>query len=510
MKIFSAAQVRLWDQFTIENEPVKSIDLMERASLRAFGWIREQGLLPREFVVVCGKGNNGGDGLAIARMLSENKSLVHLLLLGDPARGSEDLRTNFKRLPAAVHKTVLADDDAVQQAADFFASIEGRNVIIIDAIFGSGLTRKPEGLHAAVISRINQTRSTVISIDLPSGLFADDPSDADVVVHASYTLTFQAPKLASLLPSNAQAIGQLVILDIGLADGFERANVSSYELIDESVIRKIYRPRSDYSHKGTNGHVLLIAGSYGKMGAAVLAATACLRAGAGLLTCHIPASGYNIMQSELPEAMVLTDYNSSFNTKFEGDYSVYKAIGIGPGIGTAKETADLLDSVMEQSHKPIVIDADALNIIGADKHLLRLIPPGSVLTPHPKEFERVFGETASDTDRLKLALDKAAELESIIVLKGHHTFIACPSGTGYFNKTGNGGLAKGGTGDTLTGIITALLAQGYPASDAAILGVYIHGLAADLVITENQSRESMLASDLIQALGKTFTKISGY
>ncbi|RYY55121.1 MAG: NAD(P)H-hydrate dehydratase [Chitinophagaceae bacterium] len=510
MKIYSAAQVREWDGYTITHEPVSSIDLMERASLKAFGWIRENGLLPGHFLVLCGKGNNGGDGLAIARMLSENNCRVQVMLIGDPETWSADLRINFARLPLAVSKMIITGSALPDEATETINGLAGNNMIVIDALFGSGLNKPPEGIYATLIRLVNEQQKQVISIDLPSGLYTDTDSTGHDIIRATCTLSFQSRKLASLLPSNAGFIGQHVLLDIGLDSRFEESAVTPYELVDETLVKKIYRPRRDDAHKGTNGHVLLIAGSYGKMGAAVLAASACLRAGAGLLTCHIPASGYTIMQQGLPEAMVLTDYNSSFNTKFEGDFSIYKSIGIGPGIGTARETAELLHSVMESSHRPLVLDADALNIIGADKHLLRVVPPGSVLTPHPKEFERLFGETASDTERLQLALDKAAELDSVIILKGHHTFIATPSGKGYFNQTGNSGLAKGGTGDTLTGIVTALLAQRYTPAHAAILAVYLHGLTADLIVSESQSRESMLASDLIASLGKAFNRISSY
>lgn len=515
MKIFSAAQVREWDKYTIAHEPVSSIELMERASLRVFAWILENGWLKNDFVVVCGKGNNAGDGLALARMLSENNCRVDLLLLANPQTGSADFTINYQRLPAGIRKTELftagkETDSASNAFESLFSRLPKNNTILIDAIFGSGLNKTPEGIYATAIDALNDSGLPVLSIDLPSGLHADNAPTNETIVRATYTLSFQVPKLASLLPSGAPFIGKQIILDIGLDPGFENDSESPYQLVDQQTIRRIYRPRSDHSHKGNNGHALLIAGSFGKMGAAVLAASACLRSGAGLLTCHIPASGYGIMQSVLPEAMVLTDYNSSFNTRFEGDYSIYKAIGIGPGIGTAKETADLLDAVLEQSHRPVVIDADALNIIGADKHLLRLIPPGSVLTPHPKEFERLFGDTGSDPERLQLALDKASELESIIVLKGHYTFIATPAGKGFFNQTGNGGLAKGGTGDTLTGIITALLAQGYDAAEASILGVYIHGLAADILVEGDESRESMLAGDLVRGLGKAFHQVSRY
>ncbi|RYY62593.1 MAG: NAD(P)H-hydrate dehydratase [Chitinophagaceae bacterium] len=525
MRIFSAEQIRAWDAYTISNEPVASVDLMERAALKVFGWIKGQGLLNKNFLVCCGKGNNGGDGLAIARMLAENHCTVQVIIAGDPEKGSADFRENLSRLPSTItcfnlqNTSDLAALDTVFNITKTPADSEpaktnlqppgtlSGNTIIIDAIFGSGLHKVPEGIYASLIALINQSNMPVISVDLPSGMFTDDPTNSESVVKATSTLGFQCYKMAYLFPSNAAQLGKLQILDIGLHEQYAKDTAGVYQLTDEQLARTIYRPRSDHSHKGTHGHALLVAGSYGKMGAAVLAASACLRAGAGLLTCHIPSSGYNIMQTALPEAMVVTDYNSSYNTQFDGDLSVYKTIGIGPGIGTGSETATLLSRLMTVFRRPMVIDADALNLLSRNADLLSQLPPGSILTPHPKEFERLFGKAVDDGHRFRLAIDKSVELKCVIVLKGQHTLVATPSGKGYFNNTGNAGLAKGGTGDTLTGIITAMLAQGYEPADAAILGVYLHGLTADLLIKENQSRESLMASDLIAGLGKAFTAL---
>jgi NAD(P)H-hydrate epimerase len=275
----------------------------------------------------------------------------------------------------------------------------------------------------------------------------------------------------------------------------------------------IYKPRNKFSHKGSYGHALLVAGSYGKIGAAVLAAKACMRSGVGLLSCHIPKCGYDILQSTVPEAMVMTDFNAEFLTKVvqrapsgEDDLTKYKAIGIGPGIGTVSETKTMLREVFDSYRNPVVLDADALNIIASQKDLLKLIPAGSILTPHPKEFERLFGETANEFDRALLALQKAKELNCIIVLKSHNTFIATADGRGFFNSTGNPGMATAGSGDVLTGILTGLLAQGYNSKDAAILGVYLHGLAGDIAAKE-LSHEAMVAGDIFSCLGKAFQHI---
>jgi len=280
-----------------------------------------------------------------------------------------------------------------------------------------------------------------------------------------------------------------------------------YEWVNTGTISTIHKPRQRFAHKGNYGHGLLIAGSYGKIGAAVLSAKACMRSGIGLLSCHIPKCGYDIMQTSVPEAMVMTDFNSSFITNIEDDISKYKAIGIGPGIGTASETKKMLRDVFENVEVPVVLDADALNIISAQKDLFPLIPPGSVLTPHPKEFERLFGETGDDFDRVELALTKAKELNCVILLKGHHTLIATPGGKAFFNATGNAGMATAGSGDILTGIITGLLAQDYSPGDASIFGAHIHGLAGDLAAA-NLSKEAMIAGDIIDHLPAAFRQLS--
>jgi NAD(P)H-hydrate epimerase len=299
-----------------------------------------------------------------------------------------------------------------------------------------------------------------------------------------------------------------------LQEGFYQSVHSRFELVDDTIIHSIYNPRKPFSHKGTFGHALMVAGSYGKIGAAILSTKACMRSGAGLLTCHIPTCGYDILQSTVPEAMVITDFNSSFITKVvqrtpsgEDDLRKYEAIGIGPGIGTASETKTMLKEIFAAYRSPVVLDADALNIIASQKDLLKLIPVGSILTPHPKEFERLFGETANDFEKVELALKKANELNCVIVLKGHNTFIATTDGRGYFNSTGNPGMATAGSGDVLTGILTGLLAQKYSSVEAAILGVYLHGLAGDFA-AKIFSLESMVAGDIIDNLGYAFLSLN--
>ncbi|MBK6384094.1 MAG: NAD(P)H-hydrate dehydratase [Chitinophagaceae bacterium] len=501
MKIFSAEEIRLWDQYTIEHEPILSIDLMERAAAKCANWLLQQYPDAVSFVILCGKGNNGGDGLAIARILMENKYPVSIYILEFGHKGTEDFQTNLARL----NKLSNHDIHFIQTAKNFPHLQQGQ--IIIDALFGSGLNRNLEGFTADLVQHINNGGNEIISIDIPSGLFVDRSSKDAISIHADHTLSFQCYKPAFLFAENEESVGEIHILDIGLHHDYYQSVVNQFELLDDAIIHSIYKPRKKFSHKGTYGHALLVAGSYGKIGAAILSAKACLRSGVGLLTCHIPACGYNILQTSVPEAMVTTDFNSSFLTKVEDDLTKYDSIGIGPGIGTAAETKMMLPEILNSYRNPLILDADALNIMARQKDLLKLIPAGSILTPHPKEFERLFGETHTDFDRVSLALQKARELNCIIVLKGHHTFIATPDGKGFFNSTGNPGMATAGSGDVLTGILTGLLAQGYSSAATAILGVYLHGSAGDIA-AKQLSNEALIAGDIIETLGAAFSSLN--
>jgi len=497
MKILSAAQIRQWDEYTIKQEPVSSIDLMERAATKCTAWLLQQYPTAPSFAVYCGKGNNGGDGLAIARMLVEQGYPVTIYILEFGHKGTDDFQTNLARL----HLLPNQDIHFIQSEENFHSFQPGQ--IIIEALLGSGVSRPLEGVTAALVNHLNNSGCEIISIDIPAGLFADHSGKGALTIQATHTLSFQCYKPALLLAENEAAIGQVHILDIGLDNSFYNSLNTAFELVDDEIIYAIYKPRNAFAHKGTFGHALLIAGSYGKMGAAILAANACLRSGVGLLTCHIPTCGYDSMQTAVPEAMVVTHVDSSFNTKVEDDLIKYKTVGIGPGIGMAAETKTMLTEFLTLYKKPVVLDADALNILASQKDWLPLIPAGSILTPHPKEFERLFGETVNEFDNIALALQKAKELNCIIVLKGHHTFIATPGGKGYFNATGNAGMATGGSGDVLTGILTGLLAQGYSSEEAAIFGVYLHGKAGDMA-AQKLSMEAMLASDIINNLGQAF------
>jgi len=500
MEIFSAEQIRNWDAYTIREEPVSSLDLMERAAAGCFSWLEKKGYLRHSFSIYCGKGNNGGDGLALARMLAARQCSVTVFILEFGHLGSEDFQANLARL----HQTEVGI--RFIQGEDNFPPI-APGAILVDAIYGSGLNRPLDGVVAELVAYLNQSGNEIIAIDLPSGIFADKSSKDHPSVKATHTLSFQCYKPAFLVAENETQVGELHILDIGLHPGYLKEVKNELELSALPLIRSIYRPRKSFAHKGSFGHALLVAGSYGKMGAASLAARACLRSGVGLLSCHIPRCGYTIMQTTLPEAMILTDEQEQINTYVSGDLEKYSALGIGPGIGTEFGTRTMLEDLLRRYRKPVVLDADGLNLLAQDTSLFSSLPPYSILTPHPKEFERLFGSAANDFARLERAREAAREHQCVMVLKGHYTFIAMPGGKGYFNSTGNPGMAKGGSGDILTGILTALLSQGYSAGEAAILGVYLHGLAGDLAATA-LSQEAMLASDLTDHLGKAFLSIA--
>ncbi|HEV2352710.1 MAG TPA: NAD(P)H-hydrate dehydratase [Puia sp.] len=500
MEILSAEQIHAWDEYTIKHEPIASVDLMERAAGACFSWLEQNGYLGRSFAIYCGKGNNGGDGLALARILSEQECAVTVFVLEFGHKGTDDFQVNLARL----HQTTV-EVRFIQSVENFHPVTPGD--VLIDALLGSGLNRPLEGVVEQLVSHLNDSGNEIIAVDIPSGLAVDRSSRGNTVIHAAHTLSFQCYKPAFLIPENAPLVGRVHILDIGLHQGYLSHVSGVAELVDMGIIRSIYKPRTPFAHKGNFGHALLIAGSYGKMGAAVLSGRACLRAGAGLLTCHVPACGYVVLQSTLPEAMVLTDVDEQIHTAFTGDPGHYSVVGIGPGIGTEGRTVEFLRDLLPRCTKPMVLDADALNILSTSADLWELVPPYSILTPHPREFERLFGQSRDDYARLDLAREKARESRCIVVLKGHYTYIAMPGGKAYFNSTGNAGMAKGGSGDVLTGILTSMLSQGYSPGEAALLGVFVHGLAGDLA-AEGWSEESMLASDLTDCLGEAFERIS--
>ncbi len=509
MKVLNLIQIKEWDKYTIENEPITSIKLMERAATACVKWIEKEKFNFNKVAIFCGQGNNGGDGLVIARLLaSKNKSVIVYILKTNES-GTNDFEKNLSRLKRkfqtniSTKKTNSLKIFYLQTEEDIKQLVP--NELIIDALFGSGLNRPLKGIALKLVERINSFDSNIISIDLPSGLFADKSSKENKKIHATHTLSFQCFKLAFLLPENSTSIGEVHILDIGLHPKFYKNLLTSYEIVNEKLIKSIYKSRNRFTNKSNYGHAALIAGSTGMMGAAVLAAKGCLRSGVGKLTCYIPNSGYEILQTSIPEAMCYLCGTNQYIKNTDG-LSKYNVIGVGPGIGVVKSHKQLLQNIFIQNKRPMVIDADALNVLAQNKELLKKVPAYSILTPHPKEFERLFGKTKNNIETFKLVQQQARALKLIIILKGHYTFIATPNNKAYFNSTGNAGMATGGSGDVLTGILTSLIAQDYDVENAAILGVYLHGLAGDIAASKF-SEEGMIAGDIANYIGEAFKKI---
>ena len=463
MKILSIEQVRQADQYTIEHELIRSIDLMERAAGQVFEWLMPRLKADNKVMVFCGTGNNGGDGLVVAQRLYEKGFEPKVFMVGNPDKMSLDCQDEVYLLQSGTGITPTQ----IHSADDF--PIFTKDEIIIDALFGSGLNRAITGVAGELIEYLNHQQAIRVSIDIASGLFADTPSPAGAIFKPDYTLTFQVPKLAFLMPENDPYVGQLEILDIQLHPNFLLEVETNNFLVDKEMIQPIIHHRPKYSHKGTYGHALLVAGSEGKTGAAILGAKSCLRTGVGLLSVKLPQSAWTPLQAALPEAMIHVD----------DKLDAFNAIGIGPGLGKSDEAQRTVRCLIQEAKVPLVMDADALNILAENKTWLSFLPAKTILTPHPKEFERLYGKTSTSFERLALQREMAMKYGIIIVLKGANTAVAMPNGAVFFNSTGNPGMATAGSGDVLTGMILSLLAQRYTPEEAAVLGVYLHGLAGD-------------------------------
>jgi len=501
MKILSIEQVRLADEYTIKNEPVASVDLMERAGNKCYKWLKGKIAGDQRVMIFCGPGNNGGDGLVIARLLRARDFNIDVYVVAFSDKSSKDFSINLERLQKM--KSVRIN---TLREGDEFPSVDPDDVVI-DAIFGSGLTRPVRGFTADLIRHINRSVAVVVSIDIPSGMFADVAIDIkrSAIIKADFTISFQLPKLAFLLPESEAFVGEWHLEDIGLHEEFIESAKTQYYFLGKEMASALRKPRSRFAHKGHYGHALLIAGSYGKMGASVLAAQACINTGVGLIHAHIPAKGYDIMQTAVPEAMISLDPDE-FCFSEVPDLSLYNAVGIGPGIGFNGQTRNALKVLIQNSGVPIVFDADALTILGENKTWISFVPKLSVFTPHPKEFSRLVGSWKDDFERLDKQREFSVKHTSYVVLKGANTSISCPDGAFYFNSTGNPGMASGGSGDVLTGMILSLIAQKYSPKDACLLGVYLHGLAGDIAACKN-SQEAVTASMMASFIGKAYNKI---
>jgi NAD(P)H-hydrate epimerase len=492
--LLTASEFKAADAYTIENEPISSIDLMERAS-QAFVKVFKKEVTNKKskIAVFCGQGNNGGDGLAIARLLVEEKYQdINVYVLKFAQKQSDEFNINLKRLKQTKIKINKVDD--VNQLKNLEADI------IIDAILGTGLSKPLQGNFAEIAKLINNSSAKIIAVDVPTGFNCEGEIPINYLgVKADLVISFQLPKINFFFPESIKALKKFKIVDIGLAETFFHNQKTNWKLTDISTVKKIIKPRENFTHKGTYGHALIVAGNEVTMGAGLLTANACLHSGAGLTTLCLPQSGLTALNTTLPEVMALSRYKDLANN----DFNKYSIIAIGPGLGTSKEERDLLVKIIKLN-MPLVIDADGLNILSNTPNLINQLAEGCVLTPHMKEFDRLFGEHKSWWDRVQTASEKAKTLKSVIILKNQYSFVCLPNGDIHINLAGNPAMASGGMGDVLTGIITALIAQKYSPEEATILGAYLHGKAGDELA---KKRTIVTASQIAKQIPKTIRKI---
>lgn len=495
MKIFSAEQIYAADKFTIEKQEITSDELMERSAVQIFNWIhsRMQGA-PVKIHLFCGIGNNGGDGIALARHLQEHGYNIAVYVVNYSKTRSKDFLINLDRLKDRKIWPEFLESDCK-------LPVIGRDDIIVDAIFGIGLNREPASWVVKLMEHLHKTEAFILSVDIPSGLFTNRlPADKNAVVKANYVLSFQAPKLVFFLPETGIYSNQWEVLDIGLDPEFLMTAETEYELIGKQEVLPFYIPREKFSHKGWHGHSLIIGGSKGKIGAVQLASRACLNIGSGLVTAYIPECGYVPLQTAIPEVMVITE-GIEMISKIDFDV-LPEVIGVGIGLGTNDTTAKAFIDFLGANKSPLVIDADGLNILSKEKTVLKKLPAQTILTPHPKELERLVGKWKGDFDKLEKTKAFSKKYDCIVVIKGAHTMTIYKE-KAYVNTTGNPGMASAGSGDVLTGIITGLIAQGYEPLKAAIFGVYLHGRAGDIAV-EQTGYQSLTASKIIQGIGMAF------
>lgn len=500
MKIFTSAQIHELDRYTIEHEPIKSVDLMERAAKAITRAVAEEWTTHTPVVVFAGPGNNGGDALAVARLLTNEGYKVRTYLFNITNHLSDDCVTNRQRLLDGRHAK-----DFTEITAKFDPPELTADTLVIDGLFGSGLNKPLAGGFASLVKYINQSPAKVVSIDVPSGLMSED-NTYNVranIIHATLTLTLHEKKLAFLFGDAQQFIGRLKVLDIRLSQEYIQKTEAQYYVLEESDVRSRLLHRDDFAHKGNMGNALIVAGSYGMSGAAILATRACLRSGAGKVTVHTPKKNYGVMQISVPEAVLHMDHEETAFTEAV-DTDGFDALGIGPGLGCQETTAIAMIAQIRRAQCPIVADADALNILASHRAWMQQLPKGIIMTPHPKELDRLTGSPANaDFERLHRTRELAQSFQAYIILKGHNSALCLPDGQVVFNPTGNSGMATAGSGDVLTGIITALLARGYHQQNACIVGMYLHGLAGDIAV-KTLGKESLTASDIIDYLPHAF------
>jgi len=503
MKIFTSTQIHELDTYTIEHEPIRAIDLMERAAKALTRVITDRWDSRVSVVVFAGPGNNGGDALAVARLLCEQGYQVSVYLFNIHNKLSEECATNKKRLVELkrlkLFQEVTSSFDTPRLEAD---------TLVVDGLFGSGLNKPLAGGFATLVRFVNQSPAKVVSIDLPSGLMTEDNTYnvSTNIMKADLTLTLGQKKLSMLMADNQHFLGEVRVLDIRLSQEYIQKTPTQYCIVEEQDARELLKERDEFAHKGQMGNALLVAGSYGMAGAAVLAARACMRSGVGKLTIHTPKRNYDILQVSVPEAVLSIDHEEiTFSEPVNNDD--FDAMGIGPGLGRQETTAIAMIAQLRRTQCPVVADADALNILSNHRAWMQQLPKGIIMTPHPKELDRLVGTASNGCyEQLSRARELAERLQGYIVLKGHYTAVCMPDGRVFFNSTGNAGMATAGSGDVLTGIITGLCARGYNREEACVLGVYLHGLAGDIAARQ-VGQESLVASDLITYLPQAFVEL---
>lgn len=496
MKIFTNTQIYTGNEITAQKNNITFIDLMEHTGVQIFEWLhkRMQGAqVPIH--VFCGIGNNGGNGLVVARHLINHGYNVNTYVVNHSKTRSKNFLVNYDRIKNTKSWPVLLDETSE------LPTIEQPD-IIIDAVFGIGLNRKIDGWVKSIFAHLHVSRAFVLSVDIPSGLFTDkQPEGEDAVVKANYTLSFQSPKLVFFLPETAKYTIEWEVLDVGIDREYLFTTETEAELLGKYEMQPLYKHRDRFSHKGLFGHAIILGGSYGKIGAVSLASRAALSIGAGKVTAYVPKCGYTILQTALPEAMVITDANEEEITAIDFDITP-SVIGLGVGMGTSEATTKALKAFLEKNEAPLVVDADALNILSENTALLKLLPSQTILTPHPTELERLIGEWDNDFDKLEKTKAFSKKYDVIVVIKGGNS-ITVYGDKLYVNASGNPGLAKAGTGDVLTGVITGLVAQQYPMLQASIFGVYLHGRSAD-IMSRHTGFQSMMPTDVIEGLADAY------
>lgn len=498
LPLLISQQIREGDAYTIANEPISSVDLMERASRAFVGWFVNRFPDKNEPITFyCGTGNNGGDGLAIARILCDHHyNKLNVVIVRFSEKASDDFKVNYERL-----KQTCVTIKELEKGGEI---PENNSRVLIDALLGSGLNKPLTGDYARLVNFINDLNRTVVSVDVPTGFFAEGEVPKNTIaIKANLVITFQQPKINFLLPESAPYVDCWETVNIGISEKFVQSVNSPYLFVEEKYARQLLKPRHHFSNKGTYGHVLLVAGQAKTMGAALLSSSAAAYAGAGLTTACIPDSGLIALNSYMPEVMAITRKEKELP---EIEWDKFASIAVGPGLGKDEDALNLLKSIIKNYKKPLVIDADALNLLAENKELLHELPAGSVLTPHMKEFDRLFGDHDNWWQRLQTSLSKAKELNICIILKNDYTITATPDGKAHFNPTGNPAMASGGMGDVLTGVVAALLAQKYPPVEACIMAVYIHGKAGDELALPNRLNV-VLPGKLISQLPVTMAKL---